>query len=285
MIITLLIATITLLLIVVIVMTADLCFLDVLNIEIARQCKFKNFYAGTENTPKVIDVVPEVRDLEDNFQQVRAEMQQVLARKGDKIPQMTDVYNNIFVSKGSGAGKNVFVNFVAGMATQLIYGSDTEIFDRIGTKKWRTHNLIMFGHEIPGNMCPQTVKFLRQIPGVQSALLSFIAPGTYIPPHSDPAKGVIRYHLALQVPADREKCFIVVNGEKYCWTTGQSVLFDDAFEHWVRNDTDEERVILFVDILRPLTGFANLLQQIANLANKYHPGVRQAIRESAKHAT
>ena len=141
----------------------------------------------------------------------------------------------------------------------------------------------MFGQDVPRNAarCPTTVSLLRKVPGMQSALFSIIAPGTYIPPHNDPAKGVIRYHLALKVPKDRARCFISVDGQKHHWEEGKGILFDDVFDHWVRNDTDEDRVILFVDILRPLSGIAKGLQEIANLANRYHPGVRRAIRESA----
>ena len=168
------------------------------------------------------------------------------------------------------------------VASELIYGPDTNIFDKIGSKDWRTFNLIMFNQDIPKNAarCPVTVRCLKNIPGVQSALFSIIAPGTYIPPHSDPGKGVIRYHLALKVPKDRERCFINVNGQKYSWEEGRSVLFDDVFDHWVSNDTDEERVVLFVDILRPLTGWASLLQRAANAATLYYPGVRRAIKAS-----
>ena len=259
-------------------LTSYRCFLDVLNGAIKRQCVFKPFYAGTPDTPTTRDVIPELGALEDAFIDIRTEMEEILKDR-DKIPYMHDTYDNIFMYKGSGAkGKS----FLTKAITRIIYGNDTEIFDRIGSPNWRTFNLIMFDQNVPGNAdrCPKTVSLLRQVPGVQSALFSIIAPGTYIPPHSDPAKGVIRYHLALKVPKDREKCFINVNGRPYCWEEGKGVLFDDVYEHWVRNDTDEERVILFVDILRPLHGVAKFLQNLANFANHHHPGVKRAIHES-----
>ena len=36
------------------------------------------------------------------------------------------------------------------------------------------------------------------------------------------------------------------------WEEGKSMIFDDTFNHEVWNDTDETRVVLFVDVLRPL---------------------------------
>jgi hypothetical protein len=249
------------------------CFLDVLNAFIEAQCEFRPFYGGTPATPPVRAVIPELGALEDAFPAIQAEMEAVL-RDRDRIPVMHDVYDKMFFkTKGEGAS----------LLTNLIYGPDTGLFDRIGSPGWQTFNLITFHQLVPHNAkrCPVTVKLLLAVPGVQSALFSIIAPGTFIPPHSDPAKGVIRYHLALKVPTDRERCYITVDEQRYCWETGKAVLFDDVFEHWVRNDTDEERVVLFVDILRPLTGVAALLQGAANVANCFHPGVRGTMNASA----
>ena len=36
------------------------------------------------------------------------------------------------------------------------------------------------------------------------------------------------------------------------WTEGHSLVFDDTYEHEAWNDTDETRVVLFVDVVRPL---------------------------------
>ena len=36
------------------------------------------------------------------------------------------------------------------------------------------------------------------------------------------------------------------------WEDGRCLLFDDTFEHEVRNDTAESRVVLFLDLERPL---------------------------------
>ena len=254
------------------------CCLDVLNAAIKNQVTFKPFYGGTTETPPVRDLIHSIGDLEDAFPQIRLEMEAILLDR-DRIPFMYDAYDNIFFKTSH---KSTCSNALWQLASELIYGPDTNIFDRIGSKNWRTFNLIMFNQDVPRNAerCPVTVDCLKKIPGMQSALFSIIAPGTYIPPHNDPGKGVVRYHLALKVPKDREKCFISVNGEKYCWTEGKSVLFDDVFDHWVLNDTLEERVVLFVDILRPLKGWASFLQGAANVAAHHYPGVKRAVEAS-----
>jgi len=260
-------------------MTGHRCFLDVLNAAIERQCEFRPYYAGTADTPPPREVIPELGALEDAFPAIRDEMIAILKDR-DRIPVMQDAYNNIFINKGAGSR---LVKLAESFATKLIYGEVTEVFDIIGSPDWQTFNLVMFDQDVPRNAarCPTTVALLRRVPGMQSALFSILAPGARIPPHRDPSKGVIRYHLALQVPEDRERCFISVAGQKYHWEEGKGVLLEDGFEHWAQNDTEEDRVVLFVDILRPLTGVTKALQAAANVANRYHPGVRRAIWASS----
>ena len=45
-------------------------------------------------------------------------------------------------------------------------------------------------------------------------------------------------------------CHIIVGGEKYSWTEGEHVLFDDTYRHEVWNKTDQRRVVFFLDIVR-----------------------------------
>lgn len=260
------------------------CFLDVLNAQIARGAEFRPFYAGYPGLPPTREVIPELGELEDAFPIVQAEALRVFRNHlaaqngagGEEVPRMDSTYNHIFL-RGTGFGAGI-----RNAAMRLIYGDGMNIFDKIGSDDWRTFNLILYNYDVPGNAdkCPTLVRLLKRIPGMQSALISIIAPGAYIPPHSDPAKGVIRYHLAFLVPRDRKKCFIEVDGLRYSWKEGEGVLFDDVYDHWVQNKTDEYRVVLFVDILRSLSGVPRALQALANLANRHHPGVWKLIRES-----
>lgn len=134
-------------------------------------------------------------------------------------------------------------------------------------KKWKTFVFSVFGEWISDNcdLCPKTVEALRNIPGIQNAMFSILEPGKYIPPHRGPYNGVIRYHLGLIVPRG-DKCWIRVDDRRLTWAEGKSIVFDDTYEHEVRNDTPETRVVLFADFLRPL-GFP------VNVLNKKFVGV------------
>ena len=256
-------------------------FLDVLNASINHSSDFKPFYAGISGLPSTQEYIPEIKYIEDAWVDVKLEMEAIMH---EYIPTMHDTYNNMFLYKGSGSSSNnKIVNNIQKGIVNLIYGDDIDTFDKIGSDKWRTYNLIIFNQDVKKNTnkCPKTTKLLKKIPGMQSALFSFMLPGAYVPPHKDPAKGVIRYHLALKVPKERDKCFINIDGVNYHWEEGKGILFDDVYNHWVRNDSDEIRVILFVDILRPLDGIAYMAQSLANYANYINPGVKRLIEESS----
>ncbi len=50
-----------------------------------------------------------------------------------------------------------------------------------------------------------------------------------------------------------------MNGQQAVWEEGKSMMFDDTYPHEVHNDTDGVRVVLFMDILRPLRFPGSLL--------------------------
>lgn len=152
-----------------------------------------------------------------------------------------------------------------------------------GDDGWKTYFLVGYGIEFPRNMerCPETTRLVRQIPGMTTAMFSILAPGKRIPPHSGPFAGVLRYHLALEVPASPGRCAIRVGGEVRTWQVGRSLVFDDVFEHEVWNDTSETRVVLFVDFKRPLRGPARVVNDALVRLVAASPYVRDA---TARHA-
>ena len=85
-----------------------------------------------------------------------------------------------------------------------------------------------------------------------TAMFSVLLPQKHIPPHRGPWKGVLRYHLALRTPADETAARIRVGSRVEHWRDGRSLVFDDTFEHEAWNDSDEIRVVLFVDFIRKL---------------------------------
>jgi beta-hydroxylase len=96
------------------------------------------------------------------------------------------------------------------------------------------------------------VELVNRIPNVKGAMFALLPGGSHLNPHRDPFAGSLRYHLGLSTP-NSDNCRIYVDGEPYAWRDGQDVMFDETFVHWVKNETDVTRVILFCDVERPLT--------------------------------
>lgn len=127
--------------------------------------------------------------------------------------------------------------------------------------KWKTLFLRLYGKDTDiKNQFPITTKLLNNI-NCTTAMFSIIEPGKIIKPHYGVYSGVLRYHLGLKVPKNHKDCFIVVNGFKNSWKNGKDLLFDDTYLHYVENNTDEERVILFLDIVKeyknPIINYIN----------------------------
>ncbi len=119
---------------------------------------------------------------------------------------------------------------------------------------WRAFFLMGFGYESDQSWkrCPETMKILSSIPGIESAFFSFLAPHNHIPPHRGITKGLIRCHLGLMIPEQRDQAALRVGDEHRHWEEGRCIVFDDTFKHEVWNNTDQERIVLLIDVERPL---------------------------------
>jgi beta-hydroxylase len=120
--------------------------------------------------------------------------------------------------------------------------------------KWKVYVIKWYDkiHENALINCPETSKIISKLDDVHVAMFSILEPGKKIIPHKGPSTGCLRYHLGLQIPSDKQNCYIEVNGEKFYWNEGKGLIFDDTYVHSVNNDTNEPRIILFVDIERPM---------------------------------
>ena len=83
-------------------------------------------------------------------------------------------------------------------------------------------------------------------------MFALLPGGSHLNPHRDPFAGSLRYHLGLSTP-NSDACRIFVDGQEYAWRDGDDVMFDETYVHWVKNETEHTRVILFCDIERPLS--------------------------------
>ena len=119
--------------------------------------------------------------------------------------------------------------------------------------KWRSFFLWGYGYAVPDNLgrCPATAALVRDIPGLNSAFFSILAPGTHIPPHRGVTKGLITCHLGLVIPRDGD-ARLRIGDRVLRWAEGETLVFDDTYDHEVWNDSAGTRVVLAIQFRRPL---------------------------------
>ncbi len=170
------------------------------------------------------------------FNKIKEEAMFILSQK-DKLKLTKNTYGNKYIGGGE-------------------VQSDNE-------DGWRIYAVKLGNINYAEDTMPELTKLLSQVPEVVSCAVSILPARKAIPIHVGYSKGVLRYQIAMKVPKDRENVFICVNGIKYSWTEGEGVLFDDTYPHKVYNNTDEDRVVLYMDVIRPF------LSPILDILNKF----------------
>ena len=149
---------------------------------------------------------------------------------------------------------------------------------------WKIFYLYGYGYRSDENCarCPDTTRLIEAVPGMRTAFFSILSPGKHINAHRGPYKGVLRYHLGLMVPEPREQCRIRVGESFGTWQEGKSLMFDDTHSHEVWNETDGIRVVLFMDVDRPMRLPGRIMNRIAFTLIRLSPLVQRAQRNVKK---
>lgn len=180
---------------------------------------------GQEERPVVFDIhetAPALEALTENYPAIRREVETLL--KGNpRLPTYHELDPN----------------------QQGISGNDE--------KRWKVFMLYAMGEKPRANRekCPMTSALLDKVPNLYQAFFSILEAGKSVPPHNATLLGIIRYHLGLIVPTDNPPC-MRIKDQFHTWQEGSSILFDDTWNHEVINKSSGDRVILLVDVLRPL---------------------------------
>lgn len=197
--------------------------------------KLYAYYVGYEKRPTFFDIeqtFPALNTITAHFPGIKEEYERVLANT-ECFPRYHDIDpGEAEISNASNKNWNIFMLYLLGY--QL--------------KKAQT-------------LCPILCSLLEKIPHLIQAFFSILEPGKSIPLHKGPYIGYLRYHLGVQIPKNNPPQ-IIVNNQPYTWQEGEAVLFDDSWPHEVRNQSDDYRVVLIIDVLRPMPLLPHLVNQL-----------------------
>lgn len=173
---------------------------------------------------------PWIKDFERNYQLIKNELLHVLSNQ-EPIPDWQTISNDPSVKIGNA---------------------------------WKVFIFKAYVNKIEKNysLCPFTGSLIDKYPQITTAWFSILEPQQVIPLHRGPYNGVLRYHLGLLVPEDATQCGIKVKDEIRHWEEGKSLLFDDTHLHTAWNHSNYIRVVLFMDVIRPLPFPFNLINKL-----------------------
>lgn len=150
--------------------------------------------------------------------------------------------------------------------------------------KWKTFFFYAYGYKVKNNcaQCPETTRLLEQVPHMKTAFFSIMFPHKHIPEHRGPYKGVLRYHLGLKIPQPETSCRLKVGDDIRYWQQGKSLVFDDSYPHEAWNDSDDIRVVLFMDFVRPLAFPVSIINQFIIQLIAWSPFVQDGLAKQNK---
>lgn len=120
------------------------------------------------------------------------------------------------------------------------------------TLKWKTLPLLTWNIKRKNlKRFPITHKILQSIPGLVSASFSLLEAGGEITTHRGDTDANIRGHLCLYTAQQNEKATFTVNNSSKNWEEGRWLLFCDAHQHGGYNHSNENRLVLIVDVIQP----------------------------------
>jgi ornithine lipid ester-linked acyl 2-hydroxylase len=120
--------------------------------------------------------------------------------------------------------------------------------------KWKTSGFYFWGMRVSAKACracPETIRILSGVPNIVTAALSITEPHSEIKGHFGDTNAIYRCHLGLVIPASLPECGFRVGYEEKSWEEGKLLVFNDAAYHRGWNNTNERRIVLLFDVIKP----------------------------------
>jgi aspartyl/asparaginyl beta-hydroxylase (cupin superfamily) len=117
---------------------------------------------------------------------------------------------------------------------------------------WKTIPLRTWGIQQFKNQkhFPVTCSIIQKYPQILSSSFNLLEAHSSIHPHCGDTNTIYRCHLGLEIPGGLPDCAFRVKDEVRPWEKGKWLMFIDAYDHEAYNNTDKNRYIFVVDVIR-----------------------------------
>lgn len=184
--------------------------------------------------------LPELKSLLINKNIIKNELMNALNSPINKIYRKNEEWSN------SNNGEE-FVKKI-NMTEGWIYSWNNN--NKMNTQ-WLNFGLMYNNKNLEANskICPKTCEILKNIKGINVAGFSLMTPNSKIEPHTD-STGInnnsIGIHFGLIIP-DKNKCILTVNNTQILEEEDKIFGFDSNYTHSAVNNSDKDRIILYID--------------------------------------
>jgi hypothetical protein len=236
---------------------------DQLNDNLVAHCEEK---FGADQIRRVADSV--------NYYRGRDRNNPFPARRGLNIADLPTV---AWRSGDEFAWKQAFIDVaddIRAEALEVCIGKQLDNYNYPGQVRgaWNSFWLVKANRVVAGmeDICPQTVRALRQVPGfpfMTEAFYSVLQPGSRILPHNDESNLWVVAHFGIDIP---EQCGIRVGRETRRWKQDEFLFFDACYQHEAWNDSDRPRIVLLFDFPNPALNEAER-EFMMRRQRAYHP--------------
>jgi ornithine lipid ester-linked acyl 2-hydroxylase len=151
----------------------------------------------------------------------------------------------------------------------------------VDKQEWDFLPFYIYGNAIDENLklCPNTTSCLAEIPNVTTAFFSVLKPQTFVKEHRGAFKGYLRLLMGVRIPEPNIQCGLKIKNEIYHWENGKCMIFDDTFLHEAWNNSNEERVVLYVDFIRPMPKILMLAAKAVTWLISASPYVQNSLKK------
>lgn len=117
---------------------------------------------------------------------------------------------------------------------------------------WRTIALKNWSIELFKNQkyFPNTTALLNKYPQIISSSFNLLTANSNIHAHSGDTNAIYRCHLGINVPESLPHCGFRVKNEFKSWENNEWLIFMDAYDHEAWNNSNKDRYIFLIDVLR-----------------------------------
>ena len=162
------------------------------------------------------------------------------------FPQLQIIENNFDIIKHEFETNqnNGFEDWPENELYSKYKGDEWTIIPIYGFNKWNNKILHRF---------PKTIEMLKDIKGLRTIIFSKLGPKTRLKKHrgwKELSNKTLRCHMGIKVPKNN-RSGVEVEDEFKQVDEGKFIIFDDSKEHIGVNSSNEDRVVLLLDIERP----------------------------------